>query len=256
MFAAPLGDGELDGRRQRPPGASACTDRPARCRPARCARRSCSTLRAARAAARAHLRLRPRRRLRAAGRPGRADEGASSRGVQLRASSISGKDRERAAGRSSERRGWTQPVAVDRDGAVVNLYGVGVLPGHGLRPPGGVVRETGSATSPRSELRAKARRLQPVDELDLRDGLGRARPRRGVPPAGLVVRCRARGAAGADAAGGQGAPAHAREPLHRRQGRAHAPGAGALGLPRVLPPGRHRPRRPPHAGRAGRPRPA
>ena len=31
-------------------------------------------------------------------------------------------------------RGWRQPVALDEDGAVANLYGVGGCPTHRLRP--------------------------------------------------------------------------------------------------------------------------
>ena len=40
---------------------------------------------------------------------------------------LSGDTKEEAAN-LAEARGWTQPVAVDEDGTVVNFYGVGVCP--------------------------------------------------------------------------------------------------------------------------------
>jgi hypothetical protein len=74
------------------------------------------------------------------------------------------------AGAIVERRGWRQPVGVDRDGAVVNLYGIGICPVTVFGLPGGVVFETNLGNLTESELRQKAGRL----ERRMREG-----PRRG-----------------------------------------------------------------------------
>jgi hypothetical protein len=59
----------------------------------------------------------------------------------------------------AERRGWSQPVGVDNDGAVVNLYGIGICPVTILTRPGGRVLETVLGNLTEDELRVKIRRL-------------------------------------------------------------------------------------------------
>ena len=59
----------------------------------------------------------------------------------------------------AERRGWSQRVGVDSDGAVVNLYGIGICPVTVLARPGGLVLETALGNLTEDELRAKVRRL-------------------------------------------------------------------------------------------------
>ena len=71
---------------------------------------------------------------------------------------MSGNERE-ATEQIVRRRGWTQPVGVDDDGAVVNLYGVGVCPVTVFAAPGGRVVETALGNLTEDQLRAKARRL-------------------------------------------------------------------------------------------------
>jgi hypothetical protein len=71
---------------------------------------------------------------------------------------MSGNERD-AAEQIVRRRGWTQPVGVDDDGAVVNLYGVGVCPVTVFAAPGGRVVETALGNLTEDQLRAKARRL-------------------------------------------------------------------------------------------------
>jgi hypothetical protein len=56
-------------------------------------------------------------------------------------------------------RRWTQPVAVDEDGAVVNLYGVGGCPTTVFVRPGGEVLGTELGNLTEAELRTKAKRL-------------------------------------------------------------------------------------------------
>jgi hypothetical protein len=58
-----------------------------------------------------------------------------------------------------QRRGWTMPVGVDRDGAVVNLYGIGVCPTTVFSTPGGVVRRVELGNLTEDELRADVRAL-------------------------------------------------------------------------------------------------
>jgi hypothetical protein len=55
-------------------------------------------------------------------------------------------------------RGWRQPVAVDQDGTVVNLYGVGVCP-ITVFATNGRVRQTSIGNLTESQLRARVRRL-------------------------------------------------------------------------------------------------
>jgi hypothetical protein len=56
-------------------------------------------------------------------------------------------------------RRWTPPVAVDEDGAVVNLYGVGGCPTTVFVRPGGEVLGTELGNLTEAELRTKAKRL-------------------------------------------------------------------------------------------------
>jgi len=80
------------------------------------------------------------------------------RGVQFMTVLFSRKDRAelRAIVR---RRGWQQPVAVDADGTVTNLNGVGVCPTTVFARAGGEVVETELGNLPEDEIRRKARRL-------------------------------------------------------------------------------------------------
>ena len=57
-----------------------------------------------------------------------------------------------------EQRRWTQPVGVDDDGAVVNLYGVGVCPVT-VFAKDGVVQQVGLGNMTEQELRRRVRRL-------------------------------------------------------------------------------------------------
>jgi len=57
-------------------------------------------------------------------------------------------------------RGWEFPVAVDRDGAVVNIYRVGVCPTTVFAYPGGKVRETKLGTLDAGQLRAAVSALE------------------------------------------------------------------------------------------------
>ena len=56
-------------------------------------------------------------------------------------------------------RGWTQPVAVDRDGEVANLYGVGGCPTTVFARAGGRVARTRLGNLTEDQLRRAARRL-------------------------------------------------------------------------------------------------
>jgi len=58
-----------------------------------------------------------------------------------------------------ERRRWTMPVAVDRDGAVVNLYGIGVCPTTVFSTPGGTVRRVELGNLTEDEMRGYVRKL-------------------------------------------------------------------------------------------------
>jgi hypothetical protein len=57
------------------------------------------------------------------------------------------------------RRRWTMPVAVDHDGAVVNVYGIGVCPTTVFSTPGGIVRRVSLGNLTEDQLRASIRRL-------------------------------------------------------------------------------------------------
>ena len=71
---------------------------------------------------------------------------------------VSGNDREDVE-QIVDRRRWTMPVGVDRDGAVVNLYGIGVCPTTVFATPGGVVRRVELGNLTEDELRAAIRKL-------------------------------------------------------------------------------------------------
>ena len=256
-FAAPLGHGERRRRRrrQRLPGASRARRPPARCPPASCAAELVLNV--------CELRERPLvltfivTAAPTASRRSTASSGCatSSRSVQVRRGHQRQRPRARPRRSSSgaaggSRWGWTATARC------VNLYGIGVCPVTVFAPPGRHRGETELGNLTEDELRRQDRRGSEcaVAELDLRDGWVAPELAEEFPELGLVY-ARARGAPGAHAARGQGAPADARQPLHRRQGGPHAPGGGAVGLPGLLPPGRDRPGQPPHAGRAGRARP-
>jgi cytochrome c biogenesis protein CcmG, thiol:disulfide interchange protein DsbE len=55
--------------------------------------------------------------------------------------------------------GWRFPMAVDRDGAVSGLYGVGVGPTSFFAYPGGIAMETVFGELGRQELELRLRRL-------------------------------------------------------------------------------------------------
>ncbi len=57
------------------------------------------------------------------------------------------------------RRGWTMPVAIDTDGAVVDLYDVGGCPTTVFAREGGTVQGTSLANLSENELRRRVRRL-------------------------------------------------------------------------------------------------
>ena len=59
-----------------------------------------------------------------------------------------------------EERRWTQPVAVDQDGAVANLYGVGGCPTTIFVHAGGRVAQTKLGNLTEQELRTRAERLR------------------------------------------------------------------------------------------------
>lgn len=59
----------------------------------------------------------------------------------------------------AKRRGWGMPVAVDRDGALQNLYGLGVCPSTVFAYPGGRVRTTKLGNLTEDQLRAQVRKI-------------------------------------------------------------------------------------------------
>jgi AhpC/TSA family len=71
---------------------------------------------------------------------------------------VSGNDRDEVE-QIVRRRGWRLPVAVDRDGALVNLYGVGVCPTTVFSTPGGTVRRVELGNLTEDQLRAHVRAL-------------------------------------------------------------------------------------------------
>lgn len=78
-------------------------------------------------------------------------------GVEF-AAVVSGNDRSEVE-QIVRRRGWTLPVAVDRDGAVVNLYGIAVCPTTILARPGGRIGALRLGNLTEDELRTEVRRL-------------------------------------------------------------------------------------------------
>lgn len=71
---------------------------------------------------------------------------------------VSGDDRDEVE-QIVERRRWTMPVGVDRDGAVVNLYGIGVCPTTVFSTPGGTVRRVELGNLTEDQLRVYIRKL-------------------------------------------------------------------------------------------------
>jgi hypothetical protein len=63
-----------------------------------------------------------------------------------------------------EARGWTQPVGIDEDGAVANLYGVGGCPTTIFSRAGGKVAAVSLGNLTEDQLLAKARRIRAVRE--------------------------------------------------------------------------------------------
>jgi len=61
--------------------------------------------------------------------------------------------------RIARRRGWGMPVAVDRDGALQNLYGLGVCPSTVFAYEGGETRTTKLGNLTEDELRAQVRQI-------------------------------------------------------------------------------------------------
>jgi len=56
-------------------------------------------------------------------------------------------------------RGWREPVGIDRDGQILNRYGVGVCPTTVFAKAGGVVLDSKLGNLTEAELKATARRL-------------------------------------------------------------------------------------------------
>jgi peroxiredoxin len=65
-----------------------------------------------------------------------------------------------------ERRRWTMPVGVDHDGAVVNVYGIGVCPTTVFSTPGGTVRRVELGNLTEDQLRADIRKLVARSKAD------------------------------------------------------------------------------------------
>jgi len=80
------------------------------------------------------------------------------RGVNFAVVYFSRKDRDEVR-EIVRRRGWTMPVALDRDGAVSNVYGVGGCPVTVFAHAGGEVQGSEIGFLTEEELRARARRL-------------------------------------------------------------------------------------------------
>jgi hypothetical protein len=78
--------------------------------------------------------------------------------VQFATVYFSRKDRDEIR-RVVEARGWTQPVAIDRDGGLVNLYGVGGCPTTVFARAGGRVADVELGNLTEDQLRAKAERI-------------------------------------------------------------------------------------------------
>ena len=85
---------------------------------------------------------------------------------------MSGNQREDAE-QVVRRRRWSQPVAVDQDGALVNVYRVGVCPTTVLAFRGGVTSEVALGNLTEPQLRRKVRRLLARQERKDRRKRGR-----------------------------------------------------------------------------------
>lgn len=73
---------------------------------------------------------------------------------------VSGNKRSEVEQIASDRR-WKQPVGVDHDGALTNIYGVGVCPTTVFSYAGGRVRRTTLGNLSEDDLRAQIRRILP-----------------------------------------------------------------------------------------------
>ena len=80
------------------------------------------------------------------------------RGVRFAAVFFSRKDRDTVR-RVVQGRGWREPVGVDSDGAIANLYRVGGCPTTVFAAAGGKVRDTALGNLTEQQLRARANRL-------------------------------------------------------------------------------------------------
>jgi hypothetical protein len=80
-------------------------------------------------------------------------------GVQFATVFFSRKERSEIE-RLVRERGWTQPVGIDQDGAVANLYGVGGCPTTVFAHAGGRVASTKLGNITEQELRTRAERLR------------------------------------------------------------------------------------------------
>ena len=100
---------------------------------------------------------------------------------------MSGNDRSEAEA-IVERRGWRQPVGVDKDGAVVNIYGIGICPVTVFALPGGIVFETEPREPHRERVAAEGRPARAADghRAAARRAPARVRGRERVP--GRAVR--------------------------------------------------------------------
>ncbi|HEX2415789.1 MAG TPA: hypothetical protein VHJ37_11305 [Thermoleophilaceae bacterium] len=63
-------------------------------------------------------------------------------------------------GRLVQARGWTQPVAIDRDGGLSNVYGIGVCPTTIFARQGGKVVDVELGNLTEGQLRRRAQRLE------------------------------------------------------------------------------------------------
>jgi hypothetical protein len=84
-------------------------------------------------------------------------------GVEFATVFFSHKERDELR-RLAEARGWTQPVAIDEDGAVANLYGVGGCPTTIFSRAGGEVAAVDLGNLTEEQLLAKARRIKAAGE--------------------------------------------------------------------------------------------
>ena len=88
--------------------------------------------------------------------------------------------------RSCEGRGWKQPVALDEDGALTNIYGIGVCPTTVFARAGGRVAEHGAREPHGGQLRATGAAPLADERSPRSPPAGWSRAGRGVPRLGLV----------------------------------------------------------------------